>query len=51
MGRGAGAGWAAGSSWEHLHEDLRVFDYLVVAAVLAGIGLLAWKLVRRRRAA
>jgi membrane protein DedA with SNARE-associated domain len=47
----AGAGWAAGASWEHLHEDLRVFDYLVVAAVAAGIGLLVWKLRRRRRAA
>lgn len=45
----AGAGWAAGASWEHLHESLRLVDYLIVVAVAAGIGLLAWKLVRRRR--
>jgi membrane protein DedA with SNARE-associated domain len=47
----AGAGWAAGASWEQLHESLKLADYLVALAVVAGIGLLGWKLVRRRRAA
>ena len=47
----AGAGWAAGASWEQVHESLRLVDYAVVAAVAAGIALLGWKLVQRRRSA
>jgi membrane protein DedA with SNARE-associated domain len=46
----AGAGWAAGASWEDFHHAFRYADYVVVAVVLAGIAVLAWKLVRRRRA-
>ena len=45
----AGAGWAAGAGWEQFHESFRFVDYAVVAGVLAGIGLLGWKLVQRRR--
>jgi membrane protein DedA with SNARE-associated domain len=41
----AGVGWAAGSSYERVHEDFRYVDY----AVLAGIVLLAVYLVLRRR--
>jgi membrane protein DedA with SNARE-associated domain len=46
----AGAGWAAGASWESLHETFRFVDYLVAVAVVAGIAYVGLKLVRRRRA-
>jgi membrane protein DedA with SNARE-associated domain len=46
----AGIGWALGSSWERFHHVFRYADYLVAAMVLAGIALLGWKLVARRRA-
>jgi membrane protein DedA with SNARE-associated domain len=45
----AGAGWAAGANWETFHEGFRYADYLVAAAVVAGIAFVGWKLVRRRR--
>lgn len=41
----AGAGWALGRSWDRFHHDFRWVEYLVVAAVLAGI---AYLIVRRR---
>jgi membrane protein DedA with SNARE-associated domain len=41
----AGAGWAAGASWEKIHNASSVADYLVVAAVLA-VGI--WLFLRRR---
>jgi membrane protein DedA with SNARE-associated domain len=44
----AGAGWALGSQWEEFHEGFRYVDYAIVAALIAGIAFLAWKLVRRR---
>jgi membrane protein DedA with SNARE-associated domain len=47
----AGAGWAAGASWEDVHESLELVDFAVAALVVAGIAFLGWKLVRRRRAA
>jgi membrane protein DedA with SNARE-associated domain len=46
----AGVGWALGASWERFHDAFRFADYLVAAAVVAGIALLGWKLVARRRA-
>ncbi|HEY7381863.1 MAG TPA: DedA family protein [Gaiella sp.] len=46
----AGAGWAAGASWESLHDTFRFVDYLVAVAVVAGIAYVGLKLVRRRRA-
>jgi membrane protein DedA with SNARE-associated domain len=46
----AGAGWAAGSSWESFHDSFRFVDYVVAALVVGGIGLVAWKLRRSRRA-
>jgi membrane protein DedA with SNARE-associated domain len=46
----AGAGWAAGASWESFDERFRFVDYLVAAVVVAGIVFLGWKLLRRRRA-
>ena len=42
----AAAGWAVGSSYDSLHDDLRYVDYAVVAGVAA---LLAYAVVRRRR--
>ncbi len=46
----AGVGWGLGSSWERFHHAFRFADYAIAALVLAGIALLAWKLVKRRRA-
>jgi len=45
----AGAGWAAGESWEEFHQSFRLVDYAVAALVIAGIAFLGWKLLRRRR--
>jgi membrane protein DedA with SNARE-associated domain len=47
----AGAGWAAGSSWERFHDAFRYVDYLVAAGVAAVVVFLGWRLVRRRAAA
>lgn len=44
----AAVGWALGASWDTFHHDFRWVEYLVVAAILAGIVLLVW---RRRRTA
>ncbi len=46
----AGAGWAAGESWEEFHQSFRLVDYAVAALVVAGIAFLGWKLLQRRRA-
>lgn len=46
----AGAGWAAGESWEEFHQSFRLVDYAVAAMVVAGIAFLGWKLLQRRRA-
>jgi membrane protein DedA with SNARE-associated domain len=45
----AGVGWAVGSSWERVHHDFRYVDYVVVGLVVAGVALVAWKLLARRR--
>jgi membrane protein DedA with SNARE-associated domain len=44
----AGAGWAAGSSWERFHEAFRYVDYLVVAAIVAVAVLLGRRYLKRR---
>jgi membrane protein DedA with SNARE-associated domain len=46
----AGIGWGLGASWESFHHVFRFADYLVAALVVAGIALLGWKLLARRRA-
>jgi membrane protein DedA with SNARE-associated domain len=45
----AGAGWAAGSSWERFHDAFRYVDYVVAALIVAVVGWLAWRFVKRRR--
>jgi membrane protein DedA with SNARE-associated domain len=40
-------GKAVGSHWDDWQEKLHYFDYVVVAAIVVGIGYL---IVRRRRA-
>lgn len=47
----AGAGWAAGESWEQLHEAFRYLDVAVAAALAAGVAWLVLRRLRRRRAA
>jgi membrane protein DedA with SNARE-associated domain len=45
----AGAGWAAGASWEQIHNASSYADYIVVAAVVAVVGWLVVRHIRRRR--
>ncbi len=45
----AGAGWAAGRSWESFHEAFRYVDYIVAALVIAAVGWFGYRFVRRRR--
>ena len=45
----AGAGWAAGSSWERFHHDFGYADRVVGIVVAAGVVALVLKLIKRRR--
>ena len=45
----AGGGWAAGASWEDVHDAFSYFDYLVVGAVVLLAGWLVLRRLRRRR--
>ncbi len=45
----AGAGWAAGASWEQVDESFHYVEYVVAAAVVAVVVAIAWRLARRRR--
>src|SRR5688572_29284140 len=45
----AGAGYAAGESWEDFHHAFRYVDYLVAAALVAGVAFVGWRYLRRRR--
>ncbi len=45
----AGAGYAAGDSWEDLHHAFRYLDYVVAAAVVAAVVWLGVRYRRRRR--
>jgi membrane protein DedA with SNARE-associated domain len=45
----AGAGYAAGESWEDFHHAFRYVEYLVAAAIVAFAAWLVWRRVRKRR--
>jgi membrane protein DedA with SNARE-associated domain len=45
----AGAGYLAGASWEEIHHAFRYFDYLVIAAGVAGVAWLALRYRKRRQ--
>lgn len=47
----AGAGWAAGASWESFHSAFRYADVAVALAIVAFAGWIGWRVVKRRRAA
>ena len=45
----AGAGWAAGSSWERFHDAFRYVDYLVAGAIVVVAVWLGRRYLKRRR--
>jgi membrane protein DedA with SNARE-associated domain len=45
----AGAGYAAGESWEDFHHAFRYIEYLVVVAIVAFVVALVWRWFRKRR--
>lgn len=47
----AGAGWAAGASWESFHSAFRYADVAIALAIVAFAGWSGWRVVKRRRAA
>ncbi len=47
----AGAGWAAGASWESFHHAFRFVDYVVAVAVVLAVVWLGRRFVKRRRPA
>jgi membrane protein DedA with SNARE-associated domain len=47
----AGAGYAAGASWEDIHHAFRYFDYVVVVGLAAIVAWLVVRRLRRRRGA
>jgi membrane protein DedA with SNARE-associated domain len=46
----AGAGWAAGASWESFHHGFRYADYVVGAFVVLALAAIVLKIVGHRRA-
>jgi membrane protein DedA with SNARE-associated domain len=46
----AGAGWAAGASWESFQSGFRYADVAVAAFVIGAAGWLGWRFIRARRA-
>jgi membrane protein DedA with SNARE-associated domain len=47
----AGAGWAAGASWESFHHAFRYADVLVGVALVAAVAWLGWRFLRKQREA
>jgi membrane protein DedA with SNARE-associated domain len=47
----AGAGWAAGASWERVDEAFHYVEYLLLLAVAAAAAAFLWLRLRRRRRA
>ena len=46
----AGAGFAAGESWEEFHHAFRYVEYLVAGMIVGGIAWLGWSYLKRRKA-
>lgn len=46
----AGAGWAAGASWETFHDRFKVVDYAIAAVVVATVAVVLWRVFGRRGA-
>lgn len=46
----AGAGWAAGASWESFHQAFRFVDVAVAAAIVGGVFWVGRRFLRKRRA-
>lgn len=47
----AAIGYAVGTEWERMYDRIGFLEYVVLAAIVAGIGWLLVRRVRRRRAA
>ena len=45
----AGAGYAAGETWEDVHHAFHYVEYVVAAAILGGAAWFGWRYLRRRR--
>lgn len=45
----AGAGWAAGASWESVDDAFHYVEYLILLAVAAAVVAVVWRRVRRRK--
>src|SRR6187431_973476 len=45
----AGAGWAAGASWEKVDHAFRYVEYVVIVLVVAAVVAFVWHWLRRRR--
>ncbi len=45
----AGAGWAAGASWERVDDTFHYVEYLILLAVAAAVVALVWRRLRRRK--
>jgi membrane protein DedA with SNARE-associated domain len=45
----AGAGWAAGASWESFHQAFRYADVAIAAFAAATVAWLGWRFLRKRR--
>jgi membrane protein DedA with SNARE-associated domain len=45
----AGAGFAAGEAWEDFHHAFRYVEYVVAAAIVAGVAWFGWRYLKKRR--
>jgi membrane protein DedA with SNARE-associated domain len=45
----AGIGWALGANWESFHHGFHYVEYVVIAAIVAGLAAIGWRLRHRRR--
>ena len=47
----AGAGWAAGASWESFHHAFRFADIAVALVLVCGVAWIGWRFGKKRAAA